>query len=66
MANTFWMIYGEGASGPTVRHHKLDDAKREAARLARMSRGAKFFILQAVTAVSVNDVVYEELDEIPF
>ena len=34
----FWMLYVEGASSPTTKHHTETEAKKEAERLAKTTR----------------------------
>ena len=45
----FWMIYVDGKTGCTEKHLTLEDAKKEAERLATLegNRGRKVFILKS-------------------
>ena len=52
----FWMVYGIGQGGPTVRHESEDKAQREADRLARANPGVTFVLLEATTAVRRRDL----------
>lgn len=69
---SFWMIYGEGQSAPTVKHHYLSEAKREAERLAR-THGGRFYILQAIAECERTDLRWDYVplneiadDSVPF
>ena len=52
----FWMVYGIGQGGPTVRHETEDKAQREADRLARANPGVTFVLLEATKAVRRRDL----------
>jgi hypothetical protein len=63
----FWMVLGNGP--PTVRHNSFETAREEAARLARLHRGAVFTVLMSIGAVIVSDVTWVDHDdgsEVPF
>jgi len=45
--NKFWMVYVEGKSSPTKKHETLEDAEREAVRLAQQNDGRSVFLLIA-------------------
>lgn len=63
----FYMCYVEGASGPTVKHLSLEDARSEAERLTKLT-GKHTYLLQAVaccipdTRLDVNALVEEAMD----
>ncbi|GAA0267401.1 hypothetical protein LNAOJCKE_3011 [Methylorubrum aminovorans] len=50
----FWMVYGLGTRGPTVLHNTEHSALREAERLAEVSPGTTFVVLEATEAVRVR------------
>lgn len=52
----FWMVYGIGQGGPTVRHGTEDKAQREADRLARANPGVTYVLLEATKAVRRRDL----------
>ena len=43
----FWMVYGWGQGAPNYRHASESAAQAEAARLARMAPGTRFYVLRA-------------------
>lgn len=45
---TFWMVWTPSGHPPTYRHSDYTSARTEAERLARVSPGSEFYILQAV------------------
>lgn len=53
----FWLIWNPSQIGhaPTYRHTTYESAKKEAERLARMSRGHDFYILEALDVVAVAE-----------
>ncbi len=62
----FWMIWNEGNRGPAVQHYEETSARREAERLARLNKGQKFHVLQSVDCCRVNDIQWENENDIPF
>lgn len=50
MSERFWMVYGVGQRGPTFRHYTERGARVEAERLARLSPGTTFVVLEAISA----------------
>lgn len=67
METGFYMVWNEVGSSPRVRHDNLDDAKKEASRLASAQPGVRFFVLQAIGQCQSVNTVYTRLEEpIPF
>jgi hypothetical protein len=69
----FYLIWNPKRSAPTYMHSSYESALRESERLARMSPGQDFFILQAVSRTKKQDVetirlepVQQLDDQIPF
>lgn len=64
----FWMVLASTSNYTQYRHRALDDARREAERLATATPGVKFFVLECVGAAEVvRPVVWRDaIDEIPF
>ena len=67
----FFIVWSpEGTSPPKFRHPSFDDASAEAARLASVHMGRKFFVMEARRSVTVppsvivEDFVYD--DGLPF
>lgn len=52
----FWVVWNPERRPPMYRHMNEEDAIREAERLARMSPGETFIVLQTVCARRVNDM----------
>lgn len=50
----FWMVYGLGQRGPAYQHDTEGSALREAERLAEMSPGTTFVVLEATQAVRIR------------
>lgn len=46
----FWMVYGIGQGAPRYQHPSMEAAADEAVRLANLSPGTRFVVLQAVDA----------------
>jgi hypothetical protein len=72
-AATFFLVWNPKRSAPTYQHASYESALRESERLARMSPGQDFFILQAVSRTKKQDVetirlepVQQLDDQIPF
>lgn len=51
----FWMVFGIGKGAPTKGHASREIAESEARRLARMSPGTTFVVLEAVEAVTKRE-----------
>ncbi len=49
----FWMVYLDGGGAPTATHNDIDQAKREAERLAR-KYGKRAFVLESKLAVELE------------
>lgn len=72
---TFWMIWNPKGRTPTRMHATVEDANREAERLALAAEGEVFIVLKATHAFSVAKpaplpvervALTEVLDNIPF
>lgn len=68
MEKIFWMVWGEQTCETRVRHHSLEDARREAERLAEKHPGNRFFVLAAQGyAVTARPTTWVDLEEeLPF
>jgi hypothetical protein len=70
MTDRFFMIYGNGQSAPTVKHHNIEAATREAERLSRSNPGIEFFVMMPVSVSKRVDVSTTKLvdleDLVPF
>lgn len=62
----FWMVLADNSKETTVRHRSLDDAQREAKRLATNHPGVRFWVLEAKGCMEHNAVVWTPADDIPF
>lgn len=64
----FWMVMADNSSHTRYRHRGLDDARREAERLALLNPGVKFYVLQCVGAAEAHQPIEwrDAVDEIPF
>jgi len=64
----FFMVVGEGV--PNVRHATLDNAKKEAERLARCHIGTAFTVVESVVTVVKSDLQWiphsEDVGNTPF
>lgn len=56
MQNKFWLVWNETRDPPRHKHYSLDDAKREAERLARNNAGQQFHVLEFVGTCQKRDV----------
>lgn len=63
----FYLVW-EPTSGYTkYRHECIDEARREACRLAGANREKEFFVLEAVSVSKIDlPVVTTTLDDLPF
>lgn len=66
MNEIFWLVWNPQGNAPKHRHNSKDEAIKEAFRLARLNPDNEFFVLQALGTAKKVDVIYEELDQIPF
>lgn len=57
----FWMVLGSGT--PVVRHPTLEQARKEAERLARQDSGQSFYVLEAVGHCVKSDVRWDQPDD---
>jgi len=68
----FWIIWTPtGSTPPKVRHSIRGEAVSEAERLARLTPGAEFYVLEAYGCCKKSDVQWtladgQEEEEIPF
>ncbi len=66
----FWLVWNPARNAPTQRHFNRRKAQQEAERLARLSPGDQFYVLEAVSLTQKVDVstidLTEEVDDIPF
>ncbi len=53
----FWMVYGNGAGAPAVKHASLEAARVEAERLATKDIGREFYVLAALFGVKASATV---------
>ena len=56
--NKFWMVWMEGNRDPQVKHPVQSAAFMEAERLARLHPGKTLWVLEAIDACKVNDVIW--------
>lgn len=64
----FWMVWNQNGRAPTHMHPSKQSAHQEAERLARVARGERFVVLEALEACCVTEVHWLALtdDEMPF
>lgn len=55
---TFWLVWNERGSVPTVKHTSELSARDEAERLARHVPGVAFHVLRVIGTVVKNDVLW--------
>ncbi len=68
MTEKFWLIWNgsiERCDFPTHIHYSLEEANREAERLARLHRGQVFSVLQLVGTCQSIDVKWDYLANNP-
>jgi len=58
----FWMVWNPHGHAPTHKHLKLDDANKEAERLARLNPGEAFHILEAKAMCKFAAVQWIKVD----
>lgn len=56
----FWMVLGCGT--PVYRHSSKESAVKEAERLAMLSPGDEFVVLEAIAACKKSDVQWREFE----
>ncbi len=64
----FWLVWNPNAGPPQYRHDTLEQARKEAERMASLHQGEKFYVLHALGVAKVEvPVTYKALDDgIPF
>jgi hypothetical protein len=63
----YWIVWCENGGTPTVPHQSLESAQNEAKRLAKMNQGRRFWVLQALGYMQIEDPVrWTEADALPF
>lgn len=62
----FWLVWNPQGRSPVYRHGSLKSAQAEAARLARNNPGEEFYVLATVGRCKAVDVIWTEIDELPF
>jgi hypothetical protein len=56
MATQFWMVYSRnGQHPPKYEHSSIEAARAESERLARLIPGQRFYVLEAVATVVVEN-----------
>ena len=67
MLKEFYMVYVQGANTPSREHATLEDAEKEAKRLAELT-GKKAFVLGTIKSFEVNKFVEKNcsVGELPF
>ena len=67
MEECFWMVLADNSAETRMRHKSFESAKREAMRLAGITTGIRFFVLQSMgDAIRSDPVAWNKHDEIPF
>lgn len=56
MPSSFWMVWNPEGNAPRFKHDTIAAAVTEAERLARLNRGAEFYVLMAVEVRQVDDM----------
>lgn len=65
----FWVVWRDGGGPPTFRHPTESQARKEAARLARIHPGTTMYVLHAIAALTAGEVISVEIvgdESIPF
>lgn len=57
----FYMVWGQGGNAPSYQHQTLDQATAEATRLAAQSNGRRFYVLQALKSIQINQAAIQNL-----
>lgn len=56
----FWVVWRENGGTPTLKHHGLPDAIKEAERLVRQFPGARFWILKSQECAEFQAIKWEK------
>jgi hypothetical protein len=56
---TFWMVWNENDRGPQFKHFNIQEAYREAERIALICPGSKIHVLQCLNTCQHNKVNWE-------
>lgn len=64
MSKPFWLVWSPEGSNPKHCHGTLDDAKKEAKRLAKLMQGTRFFVVESVSSFVTNDIQETDLTPI--
>ena len=65
----FWLVWNPAGRSPSHRHKSIEDAVKEAERLARQEPGQRFIVLEALRMCQVPElpIKWSELEEpLPF
>ena len=62
----FWLVWNEQGDPPKLKHATLENAKREAGRLATLNPGQQFHVLQVIATARFARVEWLEYDYAPF
>lgn len=69
MKETFYMVYVQDGNTPTYKHSNIEDAEKEAKRLAKLLN-KKAFILCSLKSFELNEFVIQDHrpdgDDLPF
>lgn len=57
--NKFWLVWCQQGGTPTYKHDSHELACNEAERLARENPGKRFDVLERITSVVKQDVLWE-------
>ena len=52
---SIYLVWNPGGENPKERHETVDDARKEARRLAEANKGLEFFVLRAVESFEYRD-----------
>ena len=52
---SFYLVWNPGRDVPKRRHDTIDDARKEARRLAELQPGEEFFVLRAVEGIQYRE-----------
>jgi hypothetical protein len=64
----FWIVWNpKFSTPPSVQHQTIEDARREATRLAQLNPDHLFFVLEAISYCEMKTVQWVDLEvELPF
>ena len=65
----FWLVWNSNGYPPNYRHETRQSAELEAERLARLTPGARFYVLMPIAEiirVDITSTYFIETDDIPF